>query len=185
MKNLKNKIKLDNTFKKLLHKDIPIKIVDLPEKSIELSKVIEKIEDIVPYHMFSGYIKKIVFGNFSFFKEKNYNAFYDHENKIVYIRSEAQDDNIDLYDDLLHEIAHAVEKKNHDFIFSDGKINAEFIKKRLKLFYTLILDYGDAISSEKFLVTSYDQELDSFFYKTIGYEKMKIYINGIFPSAYA
>jgi hypothetical protein len=185
MKNLKNKIKKDNSIKKLLYNNIPVEIVDVPKKTVDLNKVMQKIENVIPYDLFSGYIEKVIFGNFSFFEERDYNAYYDSKNNFIYIRSEAQDSNIDLFDDLLHEISHAVQRKHHDFIFSDGKIKAEFTKKRLKLFYSLMIDYGDVLSSEKFLVTSYDQELDKLFYKTIGYEKMKKYINGIFPSAYS
>ena len=185
MQKIKSKIKNDNSYKKLLFNSIEVKFVDRPKNSVNSEKVLAKIEETLPYYLFSGYVDKIIFGNFDFFKERDFNAYYDENAKIIYIRSEDQDDNIDLYDDLIHEFSHAVQNKHKDHIFSDGKVKAEFVKKRLKLFYSLIIDFGKTINSKKFLITSFDKELDDLFYKTIGYNKMQKYIKGVFPSAYA
>jgi len=185
MKKIKNKIKQDNFYKKLAYSSILVKIVDPPSENIDIEEAISAIEEAIPYDLISGYVEEIIFGNFDFFKEKNFNAFYDKENKIIYIRSEAQSSQRDLLDDLIHELSHAIEKKFNMDIYSDGFLKAEFIKKRLKLFYSLIIDYGSEITADKFLMTSYDEELDSFFYKAVGYEKMKSYIGDIFPSTYA
>mgnify|MGYP003122178452 CR=1 FL=1 len=185
MQKIKNKIKNDNLHKKLLFNSIEVKFVDQPKSPVNSQKVLSKIEKDLPYHLFSGYVNKIIFGNFDFFEERDFNAYYDKNAKIIYIRSKDQDNNIDLYDDLIHEFSHAVQSKYKNYIFSDGKVKAEFVKKRLKLFYSLIIDYGKTINSKKFLITSFDKELDDLFYKTIGYTKMQKYIKGVFPSAYA
>lgn len=185
MQKLKSKIIEKNQYKKLLYNQIEVEIVHPTSKYVDVNKVLKKIEDMIPYNLFSGHVKKVIFGNFDFFKKRDFNAYYDENNKLIYIRSEQQDDNIDLLDDIAHEISHAVEQKYHKQIYDDGRIKAEFIKKRLKMFYSIIIDYGQTIDSKKFLVTSFDEELDNFFYKVIGYEKMKKYISNTFPSAYA
>tara|TARA_A100001515_G_scaffold83184_1_gene65960 strand:- start:43 stop:738 length:696 start_codon:yes stop_codon:yes gene_type:complete len=185
MQKLKNKILQENKYKKLLHNEIEIKYVDMPTKNVDVNKVLKRLEDLIPLFMIEEHVEKIIFGNFDFFKKRDYNAFYDPKAKIIYIRSEQQDDNLDLMDDLIHEMSHAVENKYKNYIYSDGRIKSEFVLKRLKLFYQIVIDYGDKISSKKFLFTSYDEELDNFFYKTVGYEKMKKYIKNIFPSAYS
>ena len=108
MQKIKNKIKQDNFYKKLAYNSILVKIVDPLKKEININDTISIIEEAIPYSLFSGYVEEIIFGNFEFFKEKNFNAFYDKENKIIYIRSEEQSDQKDLLDDLVHEISHAV-----------------------------------------------------------------------------
>lgn len=185
MNKIKNKILNDNKYKKLLYNSIPIEIVDPTPQSVDFNKVMTKVEEIVPYELFSGQVKKFIFGNFDFFKKRDYNAFYDNNNKLIYIRSEQQDDNIDLFDDLVHEISHAVENKYNAHIFSDGKLKAEFLHKRLKLRYSLGLQYQGLIPSDKFLLTTFDQELDDLFHKKLGYQRMKKYVKDLFPSAYA
>jgi hypothetical protein len=185
MQKIKNKIKEQNKIKKLLYNNIPIKFVDLPRVKVDANLVLSKVEQMIPYHLLSGYVKEINFGNFDFFKKNNFNAFYDSKNKIIFIRSEEQDNNIDLFDDLVHEISHAIEDKYDREIYLDGRINAEFLHKRLKLKYNLMLRYGNKIPSHKFMLTKYDKEIDDLFHKVIGYEKMKLYTKNIFPSAYA
>ena len=64
-------------------------------------------------------------------------------------------------------------------------MKGEFIKKRLQLFYSLVIDYGSDLPATKFLTTSYDKEIDDYFYNVVGYQNMKNYIAGIFPSSYA
>jgi len=185
MQKIKEKIKKTNKYKKLLYKSIPVKIVDDVENMVDVNLVLSKVEQTIPYRLLSGHVNEIIFGNFDFFKKRDYNAYYDTENKLIYIRSEQQDNNLDLFDDLVHEISHAIENKFHDFIFSDGRLKAEFMHKRLKLRYTLALKYGKLVPDHKFMLTSFDQELDDLFHKRLGYYRMRKYVNGLFPSAYA
>ena len=46
----------------------------------------------------------------------------------IYLSPE-QDNEEDLLDDILHELAHAVEKKNEDLIYRDGRLEREFVMK--------------------------------------------------------
>tara|TARA_R100000234_G_C4948574_1_gene156280 strand:- start:41 stop:721 length:681 start_codon:yes stop_codon:yes gene_type:complete len=185
MQKIKNKIKQSNKYKKLLYKSIPVKVVDDVNNNVDVNLVLAKVEEMIPYRLLSGHVNEIIFGNFDFFKKRDYNAYYDSKNNIIYIRSEQQDDNIDLYDDIVHEISHAVENKFHDIIFSDGNLKAEFMHKRLKLRYTLALKYGNLIPDHKFMLTSFDTELDDLFHNKLGYHRMKKYVKDLFPSAYA
>ena len=54
----------------------------------------------------------------------------------IYLSPE-QDNEEDLLDDILHELAHAVEKKNEDLIYRDGRLEREFFAKRSTLYHLL------------------------------------------------
>ncbi len=69
MQKIKNKIKEQNKIKKLLYNNIPIKFVDLPRVKVDANLVLSKVEQMIPYHLLSGYVKEINFGNFDFLKK--------------------------------------------------------------------------------------------------------------------
>ena len=68
--------------------------------------VIATVESKVPHHLLSE-LEMIIVGWFKEFEERDINAFY--KDAILHISNE-QDDNEDMVDDIIHEIAHAVEE---------------------------------------------------------------------------
>ena len=61
------------------------------------------------------------------FEERKLNAFY--KDGTLHI-SNAQDDEEDMYDDIVHEIAHSIETALGYVIYGDEKIKNEFLRKR-------------------------------------------------------
>ena len=90
---------------------------------------------------------------------------------------------MDLIDDLIHEIAHAVEKEYGSYIYN-GALEREFLGKRRRL-YSVLKAEGYPISPVFKIKMEYDKGIDMFLYKEVGYVKLNNLVNGLLPSAYA
>ena len=90
---------------------------------------------------------------------------------------------MDMIDDIIHEISHAVEKYNEEFIYGDGAIQREFIAKRKRLSQLLSQQYS--VPSDFNVSFDYDRAIDEFLYRDVGYDALNQICVGIFPSAYA
>ena len=148
--------------------------------NINVSKVINKIEERVPQHILSE-IEMIIFGWFNEFEERSIRAFYD--SGTIYI-SNIQSDEEDVFEDIVHEIAHAVESTYGYEIYDDGKVRDEFIRKRRYL-HDILWEEGYKMPITFFIDTEFNQEFDDVLYKKIGYDKLNSYAAGIFISSYA
>ena len=122
-------------------------------------------------------------GRFKEFEEKQVNAMY--RDGAIYISNE-QDNNEDMIDDLIHELAHAAEHLYAQEIYSDKKIQNEFLGKRKRL-SDMIREYGyfSDDSAPSFSELEYTQELDNFLYKKLGYDKLETFCAGLFIRPYA
>tara|TARA_R110000744_G_scaffold6172_7_gene21672 strand:- start:5641 stop:6153 length:513 start_codon:yes stop_codon:yes gene_type:complete len=123
----------------------------------------------------------IIIGDFKEFHERSINAFYD--SGAIYV-SNLQDDNEDIYDDLIHEYAHAVEEEYGYFIYNDRKIYKEFLRKRRHL-YQILWKMGFKAPKAFFDNVEFDQEFDDFLYKKVGYLTLDNALQGLFLSSYA
>ena len=105
------------------------------ENEINLDFIKSKIEALVPEYFFDNVDSFFVGYVDEFFKgDREYNAMF--KDGAIYL-SPDQDNERDLLDDILHELAHAVEKKYEDKIYGDGRIEREFLAKRVHLYYLL------------------------------------------------
>jgi len=160
--------------------EIEISILQPLEKEINLQDVLKKIEFTLPKFYIYG-LDTIYIGDFDFFKKNDTNARY-HDGSI-HISNE-QDDEEDMVDDIIHEIAHHVENTYMFEIYSDGAIEKEFLNKRI---YTESIlrnqDYDTA--PLEFLNLEYSEQMDNFLYKQIGYEKLEIFLSGLFIRPYS
>ena len=151
----------------------------VPEK-IDLSAVFNNIINLLPEH-FLQTVDVVYIGEFAFLKEKEINAMY--ADGALYI-SNIQDDDDDLIDDIIHEVAHAVEEKYGQFLYSDEKIKNEFLLKRSRL-KTILEDQGYDISDLDFFETEYDEKFDLFLYKEVGYDVLRLLVVDLFTAAYS
>jgi hypothetical protein len=160
--------------------EVDIFIKDALPKNINADSVFSYITRKIPFHFFSG-VDIIYIGNFEVFREKQVNAIY--EDGAIYVSND-QDNNQDLIDDIIHEIAHSVEEKYRDLIYGDDAIMKEFLSKRKSLYW--ILQSNDYKPYRKIQSTyHYDEDIDLYFYKDVGYEAMWHIINGLFPTPYS
>jgi len=161
-------------------KGIDIYIKDMLPDSINPDDVFGFISKRIPTH-FLSMVDIIYVGDFEIFKEKEVNAIYD--DGAIYISND-QDDISDIIDDVVHEIAHAVEKKYINYLYSDQTLKKEFLAKRQRLYSMLLTNDYKPISSIRNTYT-YNKKIDMYFYKEVGYETMWHLIVGLFPSPYA
>lgn len=147
---------------------------------IDVEMVISKIERTLPTHLLSN-VEMVIIGHFDEFEERGINAFY--KDSALYV-SPVLEDNADLYDDLIHEIAHSVEEEYGQMIYGDAKIKNEFIRKREHIF-NILWKMGHKTKKDFFMNPEFDQEFDEFLHKTVGYDKLSSFMSGIFLSPYA
>ena len=152
----------------------------LPE-NVDIISVIEDVEEKVPHHLV-GEVDALYVGNFKEFEEKQVNAMY--RDGAIYVTNK-QSNNADMIDDIIHEIAHAVEHIYAREIYADNQIQQEFLGKRRRL-RDMIGQYGYLDDLQvPFEELEYSQELDNFLYKKLGYDKLEAFCAGLFLRPYA
>ena len=86
--------------------DIEIFIKDQLPEHIDMDFVLKYIKMRIPYALLRG-VDMIYIGQFKHLKEKETNAVY--MDGAIYLTNE-QDDDKDMIDDIIHEVAHSVEE---------------------------------------------------------------------------
>ncbi len=150
------------------------------KNKINLEYIKSKIESLVPEYFFDnvdaffvGYVKEFFEDN------REYNAMY--KDGAIYL-SPDQDSERDLLDDIVHELAHAVEKAYENKIYGDGRLEREFVAKRKYLYYLI----GDKeYDLEAYANPEYNNDFDQHLYKNIGYDKLRAVSSELFYSPYA
>jgi len=151
-----------------------------PVENVDVEKVISKVESVIPVHLLSE-VEMIIVGWFDEFEERSLNAFYD--GGTLYI-SNIQDDFMDMYDDIVHEISHSLEEPHGYFLYGDKKIEQEFLRKRKHL-HDILWKMNYKIPMSYFANSEYDEDFDMILYKKIGYDKLNTAIAGLFITPYA
>ena len=178
---LKNKKIIHEEQSVFLHGSVPVYIKDpLLNTGISLSSVIAKVSQILPQFFVHG-LDSIYVGDFEQFRERGINAFYDDGS--LYI-SNVQDDEDDMIDDIVHEIAHHVEENHGMDIYGDGRLEQEFLGKRKKLYFLLDAE-GYDVRMVDFLNPDFSREFDEFLSKDVGYMNLRGITQGLFYSPYA
>ena len=163
-----------------LNKEIPVWSDDPLPEHINLSAVLDKIETMLPSAYFR-YVHAVKIGTHPEMSNRELNAMY--KDNVLYI-SNFQSDEEDMYDDIIHEISHAVEEHNHDLIYGDEKLMVEFLGKRKTLF-NLLKSKGFNVKIREFLQIDYNYEFDMFLFQEIGYPLLNNLVIGLFPGAYS
>lgn len=171
-KSLRNHYKLHS---------IDIIVKDSLPENVDIDFVIKYVTARIPDFLIDG-VDIIYVGQFESLIQREVNALY--EDGAIYITND-QDDEMDMIDDLVHELAHSNENRFADIIYGDGKLEEEFLRKRT--FLSRVLKHvGETPPPPQFLVSlNFDQDIDDYLYKEVGYTALWNYVNGIFPSPYA
>ena len=152
----------------------------LANDQVDVEAIVAKVEKIIPEHLLSE-VEMIIVGWFHEFEDREINAFYKDGTLCI---SHLQDDNEDMYDDIIHEISHSIEAPFGYEIYGDNKLKDEFLRKR-KYLHDILWQLGYKAPMAFFENTEYDEEFDMFLYKTIGYDKLANLVQGLFISPYA
>ena len=101
----------------------------------------------------------------------------------IYVTNDQEDDK-DMFDDILHEFAHSVEEMAGAEIYADGDLEREFLVKRKELF-NILSNYGyNNITQTSFLDVEYSEEFDRLLHQEIGYERLSLLTPNLFVSPY-
>ena len=157
--------------------DVFIKDRLTPEVDPEF--VFSYISARVPFYLTRD-VEIIYIGDFPEMHEREINAFY--EDGAIYVTNE-QDDEMDMIEDIIHELSHAIEQKNGASIYGDSNLEREFRAKRQRLEALLRQNYD--VPADFSITLDYDKNIDMFLYKTVGYDALNQICVNIFPSAYA
>ena len=171
---------LANRKETLLFNDVAVFIKDPLPDNVSLKSVLSKIETALPRHLITN-LEAIYVGEFEHLKKREVNAAF--QDGALYI-SNVQDDEDDLLDDVIHELAHSVEEEYGLQIYGDGVIEKEFIGKRKQL-YNLVRSYDYNVKESEFLKVDFSEDFDDLLYKDIGYDKLEHFTMGLFPSNYS
>ena len=175
---------IENSLSKLkehsLYNNISVFIKDPLPESINIKQVLKKIEYIIPIHLVYN-LDSIYIGDFEHLNNREVGSIY--ENGTIFITNALIDDE-QLIEHVIHEIAHMVEETSPDIIYTDGRLETEFLGKRLRL-ERMIKYHNYSVNHLDFSDPEYSKDMDAYLYKEIGYEKMSNFTNGLFITPYA
>ena len=141
--------------------------------------IFDYISSRIPSYLMKN-VEVIYIGQFPEMEERDINAYY--ENDAIYITNE-QEDEMDVIDDIIHEVSHAVEHYNREFIYGDGALQREFIAKRKRLSSLLSQKYD--VPGDFNINFEFDRAIDDFLFRDVGYDVLNQISVNIFPSGYA
>ena len=152
----------------------------LENDEIDAERVVAKAESTIPEHLLSEF-EMIVVGWFDEFEERGINAFY--KDGVLHVSS-VQDNEADMFDDIVHEIAHSIEELYGYEIYADQNVKEEFLRKR-KILHDKLWALNYKAPLQWFMEVEYDKEFDRFLFETIGKDKLRMICMGLFITAYA
>lgn len=159
--------------------DVNVFIKDPLPEDIDVRNVLTKLETLIPKYFASG-LDLIIIGQNGEFEERDINAMY--QDGAIYVTN-LQMTEEDLLDDIVHELAHAVEENNGEFLYSDELIFKEFMGKRKRLL-DILTQEGYSVDEQNFMNAEYDREFDEFLYQEVGYPTLTALTMGLFASPY-
>ena len=172
--------KVKNTTRHFKFGNIEVIEEDPMPPGFNLGAVLKAVENVFPSHYFND-LKGIRIVHLDEFDKRDVNAVY--RDKTFYI-SNQQDGVNDLLDDIIHEFAHHLETLYPEIIYSDQALINEFLKKRTELKFELQSE-GYWVDEYDFDKLKFDQAFDTFLYKRVGRNMLRMATAGIFIRPYA
>lgn len=151
----------------------------LPEE-IDLTNVIMDLEDSIPAHLFYE-VETVLVGKFKEVEDRGLRGVYLDGG--IYVTND-QPSEEQLFEDIVHEVAHAVEKTFESEIYSDDKIEKEYLGKK-KRFLDLLSAGGVKVPNRLRYETEYSKLFDEFLFYQLGYDVVAPYSQGLFLSPYS
>jgi hypothetical protein len=152
----------------------------LPD-NININNILKKLEIAIPDHFVQN-LDGIYIGIYPFLLDRELNAQY--KDGVIYVLAD-QDDELDVYSDIIHEIAHSVEEAYGPDIYEDGEIEEEFLRKRSRLFDILrAYGYTKGMPQSAFMNPDFDQRFDRYLYTSVGYPILSQLVPDLFVSPY-
>jgi hypothetical protein len=160
--------------------NIQVFVKDALPDDIDLTNVIMDLEDSIPAHLFYE-VETVLVGKFKEVEDRGLRAVYLDGG--IYVTNE-QPSEEQLFEDIVHEVAHAVEKMFEAEIYSDDKVEKEYLGKK-KRFLDLLSAGGVKVPSRLRYETEYSKLFDEFLFYQLGYDAVAPYCQGLFLSPYS
>ena len=160
--------------------DTEVEQIDDFDEDIDCEKIFKDVENAVPRKFLQG-IKKVKIENRPDFEERNLTALY-HDG-VLYLAPKLGSDG-SIVTDIIHELAHHIETLYTGFIYDDGSLQREFLKKRHELEFELRSE-GYWTGDYDFEDINYNEKLDKFLYKRVGPNMLRLITTGMFIRPYA
>lgn len=160
--------------------NIEIFVKDPLSNQVNMDNVLKQVELRIPsYYLYN--IDAVYVGQFEDLIDRDINAKF--ADGAIYITND-QDNDEDMIDDFVHEIAHASEVSFAEDIYADGLIEEEFLGKRKTL--RRLLKYRDfSVEKYDFEEINYTKSFDELLYVYVGYKALTSIVMGLFVSPYA
>ena len=131
---------------------INVFIKDPLPQGVDMTNVIMDLEDTIPSHLLYE-VETILIGQFKDLNDRGIRAAYMDGG--IYVTNQQPSDE-QLFEDIVHEVAHSVEKMFDYDLFADGRLETE-----------------------------YSKVFDEFLHYDLGYDRAVNYAMGLFISPYA
>lgn len=161
-------------------KGVEVIVKDPLPKNINPRETVTKSLAKVPEFLLRN-LDVIYIGRFKDLEDRNLQAMYQ-DSSVFLTNNHTTPEG--MIDDLIHEIAHSVEETYKSFIYSDLKIEKEFVQKRKSLWFILKSE-GFTVELSSYLNVDYDESFDQFLYSEVGYPMLSVYSANLFYSPYA
>lgn len=158
---------------------IEVWIKDPVTNNISVNTAIIELVSILPKKLLSN-IDSVYIGDFEELNRRKIQALYKDSSILV---TNVQTSEEDLLDDLVHEVAHSVEEVYGVQIYSDQKIEKEFISKRKEM-WLMLKNEGFELELQHFLDPEYNEGFDMFLYQKVGYPLLSSITTNLFYSPY-
>ena len=187
LENIMKKYILENSndakrdFKEHKLFDKSVYVINPLSHGVSLESVLDHIEQKLPPSLTANF-ENIYIGAFDDFSEKGRALTALYKDGTIYV-SNTQDSEADMIDDIVHEIAHSLERRNYEEIYGDESMENEFLGKRKYLYHVLPED--KRANMVYFLNPGYDEKFDMYLYREVGYELLRALTVNLFYSPYA
>jgi len=158
---------------------IPIYFKNNLTRQINIDSVVKRIENILSSTMFRN-ISAIAIGDYSSLNDRDVDSVYNK--KVIYLTN-VQDNEEDIIENVVHEVAHSLEEIYGENIYGDALLKKEFLKKRRQLYSELAKKY--VLDEKYFRKIIYTKYLDNILYKKIGYDVLSHFTDPIMISPYS
>jgi len=171
-----------NSKERFIYGDKLVLLKDQLPDGFDLQSVLGDVEELVPKSLIRN-VDAIYVGDFSAFNSDGlpFNAKY--KDGALYVTNDQQNEE-DMVDDIVHEMAHAVEETYGKEIYFDDSLKSEFLAKR-KALYQLLDQEGFEPSKDMFNDIEYNKKMDYYLYNVVGYPTLQTLAMGLFYSPYA
>ena len=159
---------------------INVFIKDALTNDVNMTEVLMEIEDTIPQHLLHE-VETIIVGQFKELNDRGVRAAYLDGG--IYVTNE-QPSSEQLFEDIVHEIAHAVEKSYEYDLYGDDSVEREYVGKKIR-FLDLLAANNIRVPNRIRYEIEYSKLFDEFLFYQLGYDNVIPYTTGLFITPYA